>query len=168
MNKKSKKRLYNKRRKTMRGGGSHSRRSNKKGSRKRNYDLDNMSDISKSDNDSRTNTLEKYQHTVKLDLEKIINFADVFPKDHKTQEVQQIYLVAYHDTDDEEGIDGYQEYIGIVESKNIKEKEFKFIPYLSREYLYGNGAAADEYTRWKKGQTFQIFEFDKIDIYKFN
>ena len=79
-------------------------------------------------------------------------------------------ILAYFDKDQNASIDGYQEYIGIVESIIDKtEQKFKFIPYLSREYLYGKTThVRDEYTRWKRGQNFQVFTFNDIDIYKFN
>jgi len=108
------------------------------------------------------------QHTVKLDLKIIKDFDHVIPKDHNTNTKAQIYLVAYYDRDQEASIDGYQEYIGIVESKNKEDKEFKFIPYLSREYIYGKGSAGDYYTMWEKGINYQKFSFHKIDIYSFN
>jgi hypothetical protein len=115
----------------------------------------------------RRKTMRGGKHNVKLDLKIIKDFAYVFPMDPETKKAQ-IYLVAYYDTDQEASIDGYQEYIGIVESKDIKERTFKFIPYLSREYIYGKGNARDEYTRWEKGIGYQIFSFDEIDIYSFN
>ena len=121
MNKKSKKRLYNKRNKTLK----------------------------------RRKTMRGGEHTVKLDLKKITDFAYVIPKDpNDSLAVPQIYLVAY---------DG-DEHIGIVDSiTSLPDKKFKFIPYLSREYQDDYG-----YQRWRKGQTFQMFEFNEIDIYSFN
>ena len=115
----------------------------------------------------RRKTMRGGKHTVKLDLQIITDFAFVFPKDPETQQAQ-IYLVAYYDTEKEAGIDGYQEYIGFVESKDSNNKTFKFIPYLSRVYEYGKGTAADEYTRWKKDVGYKIFSFDDIEIYSFN
>jgi len=122
MNKKSKKRLYNKKNKTLK---------------------------------RRKTPVARGLGSVTINLQRITDFAYVIPKDpNNSLAVPQIYLVAY---------DG-DEHIGIVDSiTSLTDKKFKFIPYLSREYQDDY-----EYNRWRKGQTFQMFEFNEIDIYSFN